>query len=1732
MECDHGFYGESCAEYCGQCRKGVTCHILDGTCPFGLCTPGYYGLSCKTECLEGYYGPNCQQTCGPCAYFTVCSKQTGECPHGCQGGWTGFKCDEEAQYWIQCNTNCFLKKDPFQPIGFSAQFRDPFTRIASYRWILSSCDDERLNCSDIIYDKSDKYSRALFYMGLEEKKNYDVEVWIYFEEKEPQYLIQHFRTTQRPVMGDCSITSTTGFSLLSKFEISCTGFIDLDGTTLTYSLYIFDHKMESDVLVISKMNPNQAFFNLYQNYIGEDSMVNVTVHVANKYEATVFWKHSMKILFQSIPQMNENIFFSDIEKKIDLLDKELKRLISLNSTDVTQILLDIKQILMEIDMKTGLDSSHPKLKQILERILSLLKHINTDDIKILIQMADITKYLTESTGQMTPTMKADIQFMFSEIHSKFASNWYKASSQQANDLSSLLIHGLGALINRERFENEGAIKGQTEKESNQQVTKLMQQVDLVINTLMKYQVPKQAPLTINTKFLSVTVMKRLPHEIASMTVTQTSTVKGKRVTGSIRLPKDISSLQNLTINTDIELKMLLFAENPLKGGADSEEITSTVLGISLNDRERNVLSPQGESEEIEVEIPNPADFMTFSKNVTFSMKRKGDKMELFQLSNNVKIFTSTRTLDKAFILRLIPTIDDARMKVLITKNVHPILGDVLEKGQIFPLPEDQIARKNNLIQDKYTLFFPENVSPSNEIIKRSVDGSRISRSLTSHCFSPGSGSCMKDSVTKDYEVIIVAVTLDLDSMNNSNLMDDRCIQSTCEKTVSFGIDVEIMTPTCSQWNEVRQSWLSDDCKVLPFTNKYQLHCACAVSYSQSINLFAGNIVPSAINWIEAEELFKEINHVVIAAVLLLWITYLILLPWARAEEESHKIKLGVLFCSENNPHHQYMYMVCIVTGWWKGAGTTAKVYLNLTGSEGSSRQFCMSHTRRKCFQTGGEDWIIITTNKSLGELQSLTICHDNTGTSPDWFLDYIVVKDLIHQKSWIFHHRNWLAMHRDVCLTTSATLVASSLKNFISDLLVKKVIIKQVGLKYLPNIPLWIGEDDEDYMYMHSVIGAHRMPSLHLKTLRVKRQKENAERQHTERIERSRWMYLGWLLSLGTSLAATSLVLHFGLMFRLANSGDWIWSIVVSLVYSALVVEPLKVLILVLIHTVYLKKPLHLEKYRHTSHQETDEEYVHEVNARKTKCSKPKFIPPSGTLLAHIRKKFELQWMINSALKDIVYYIFFLAIVLIFAHANWKIQDSFACTKTVEQIFIKSSKEHGDLSKVKDVDSMFQHIEKVILPTLDSLQNSRSTQTSSFYLVGSPRLRQLRINQNSCSSVMRPYLHNITHLGCTKDDSALEDKGKYDGTWLISMAENRDPVFSKWIYQSSVDLHTPKFWGTQGSYSGGGFVLEMPSEFMKQRQEVEKIRNSVWVDNRTRVVFFEFSLYNPNVDMFTLIMILFEFSNFGTVIPFQQIKTIKLLRLSAHQAFITLLEISIFCFAVAFSRIEINKYRKFGAKKYLTSTWNIFEILHILLSYLVSVLFIQHLVCTVSVTSRGFSQTKFINLYCIAFWDSVIQYIVAFLLFMLIIKSVKFLSIGRFPIFMKVFSKAKGQLFFFCIFSMVYFLSFTLSAVLAFGKQSENFRDVITGLFTLLHIWHDLRDICEINVLLPILYSLFIIFLFGIFCPMSFAILNHSLHLAKQTARERRPHFSIINYIKEKLKIKILFWAARLRRRE
>ena len=55
---------------------------------------------------------------------------------------------------------------------------------------------------------------------------------------------------------------------------------------------------------------------------------------------------------------------------------------------------------------------------------------------------------------------------------------------------------------------------------------------------------------------------------------------------------------------------------------------------------------------------------------------------------------------------------------------------------------------------------------------------------------------------------------------------------------------------------------------------------------------------------------------------------------------------------------------------------------------------------------------VLTVDKPLGFIQGVRVGHDNSGTSPSWFLEDIVIKDKQTQTSWTFANNEWLALER------------------------------------------------------------------------------------------------------------------------------------------------------------------------------------------------------------------------------------------------------------------------------------------------------------------------------------------------------------------------------------------------------------------------------------------------------------------------------------------------------------------------------------------------------------------------------------------------------------------------------------------------------------------------------------------------------------------------------------------------
>eukprot|EP00056_Hartaetosiga_gracilis_P010143 m.148755 g.148755 ORF g.148755 m.148755 type:complete len:656 (-) comp13263_c1_seq2:106-2073(-) len=104
------------------------------------------------------------------------------------------------------------------------------------------------------------------------------------------------------------------------------------------------------------------------------------------------------------------------------------------------------------------------------------------------------------------------------------------------------------------------------------------------------------------------------------------------------------------------------------------------------------------------------------------------------------------------------------------------------------------------------------------------------------------------------------------------------------------------------------------------------------------------------------------------------------------------------------------YNVNVITGDDQGNGTDANVFITLHGTKGNSSRVPLREDSDN-FMIGGDDVFAIE-NPSVGQIESMTVEHDDSGASSAWFLKMVSVRDTVSKKKVFFHYNNWLASDR------------------------------------------------------------------------------------------------------------------------------------------------------------------------------------------------------------------------------------------------------------------------------------------------------------------------------------------------------------------------------------------------------------------------------------------------------------------------------------------------------------------------------------------------------------------------------------------------------------------------------------------------------------------------------------------------------------------------------------------------
>ncbi|NWZ14384.1 PK1L2 protein, partial [Agelaius phoeniceus] len=254
------------------------------------------------------------------------------------------------------------------------------------------------------------------------------------------------------------------------------------------------------------------------------------------------------------------------------------------------------------------------------------------------------------------------------------------------------------------------------------------------------------------------------------------------------------------------------------------------------------------------------------------------------------------------------------------------------------------------------------------------------------------------------------------------LLQDMGMDSTVYSELT--INATCFASRCVFWDEHQGGWNSYGCHVGPKTNPSSTQCLC-----NHLTFFGSSffVIPNAIDVSKTAQLFGTFvdNPVVVTTVGCIFLIYVLVVIWARRKDIQDDAKVKITVLEDNDPFAQYRYLVTVFTGHRRGAATTSKVTLTLYGLDGESEPHHLNDPDSPVFERGGVDVFLLCTFFPLGELQSIRLWHDNSGDSPSWYVNRVLVHDLAWDQKWYFLCNSWLAIDIGECVLDKVFPVAT-----------------------------------------------------------------------------------------------------------------------------------------------------------------------------------------------------------------------------------------------------------------------------------------------------------------------------------------------------------------------------------------------------------------------------------------------------------------------------------------------------------------------------------------------------------------------------------------------------------------------------------------------------------------------------------------------------------------------------------
>lgn len=310
----------------------------------------------------------------------------------------------------------------------------------------------------------------------------------------------------------------------------------------------------------------------------------------------------------------------------------------------------------------------------------------------------------------------------------------------------------------------------------------------------------------------------------------------------------------------------------------------------------------------------------------------------------------------------------------------------------------------------------------------------------------------------------------------------------------------------------------------------------------------------------------------------------------------------------------------------------------------------------------------------------------------------------------------------------------------------------------------------------------------------------------------------------------------------------------------------------------------------------------------------------------------------------------------------------------------------------------------------------------------------------------------------------------------------------------------------------------------KAQEIITELAHHKWVDRRTRGVFVELTVYNAQVNLFSVISLLMEVTPTGGAVTFRRIDTIRVYRYIGELANVALAAELIICLVILFLLYKVIKQLYHQRLAFFKKFWNLVDLFQVLFALVSIALYFVKMI-SINATMKDLSDNPFVfvSFSLLLTWNEIDTYMIAFVIFL---TTLKFLYLLRYNNHIKLlhqtFSNMREEILLFMVQFLFWFIPFVIMAHITFGAHLQDFISLPSAFQAMLNAllgasyFHDLQQVDR--VIGPALFLSYSILMELILLNMFVSIINSAFENRESELENSEPEPELVEFIIKRLK--------------